>query len=84
MEYVSWPLANIINSLGLSLDIVGVVLLFRYGLPPEDVSRTGAQHLTWGTDPAVREKGSRYVRMSWVALCCLVMGFALQIVSNFL
>ena len=84
MEYITCSLADIINSLGLSLDIVGVALLFRYGLPPEDVSRTGAQHLTWGTDPEVREKARLYVRMSWVALCCLVMGFALQIVSNFL
>ena len=84
MDPITWSLANIINSLGLSLDIIGVALLFRYGLPPENVSRTGAQLLAWGTDPAVREKGRRYVRMSWVALCCLVVGFALQIVSNFL
>ena len=84
MEFVNWPLANIINSLGLSFDIVGVILLFRYGLPPEGVSRTGAQYFTWGTDPEVRGKGRRYVGMSWVALCCLVVGFAVQIVSNFL
>ena len=62
MEFVNWPLAHIINSLGLSFDIVGVVLLFRYGLPPEGVSRTGAQYFTWGTDPEVRGKGRRYGR----------------------
>ena len=50
MDPITWSLANIINSLGLSLDIIGVALLFRYGLPPENVSRTGAQLLAWGTD----------------------------------
>ena len=81
---ISANLGVIINSLGLSLDIVGVVLLFRYGLPPEGVSRTGAQLLSLGTNPEVQEKAKRYFRLSWAALFCLVMGFVLQIVSNFL
>ena len=84
MEHVNWPLADIINSIGLILDIVGVVLLFCYGLPPAGVSRTGAYYLTYGINPEERKKGEHFVRMSWVALCCLVVGFALQIVSNFL
>lgn len=77
-------LAVIINSFGLLLDIVGVILLFCYGLPPEGVSRTGGQLLSVGTNPEVQEKAKRYDRLSWAALFCLVMGFVLQIVSNFL
>ena len=76
--------ASVVNSVGLLLDIVGVVLLFRYGLPPAGVSRTGADVLTWGGGPEARKKGRRYVCLSWVALGCLVTGFALQIVSNLL
>ncbi|MDE2938894.1 MAG: hypothetical protein OXR67_08235 [Chloroflexota bacterium] len=76
--------ADTVNSLGLILDIVGVILLFRYGLPPADVSRTGAQHFTWGYDKNEREKGRVYVFRSRIALVLLVTGFAMQIVSNHL
>ena len=38
----------VVNSIGLLLDIVGVVLLFRFGLPP-DVTRTGARLLDLGS-----------------------------------
>ena len=84
MECITWPLAKIINSLGLLFDIVGVVLLFCYGLPPEGVSRTGAQLLSVGISQEAQEKAKRYVRFSWAALIFLVLGFVLQIVSNFL
>ena len=84
MECITWPLAKIINSLGLILDIVGVILLVRYGLPPEGVSRTGHNLLAWGTNTEVQERAKRYDRLSWAAVILLVMGFVLQIVSNFL
>lgn len=84
MEYFTWSLAGVISSCGLILDIIGVILLFRYGLPPEGVSRTGAILIAWGNNPEGREKGKRYDRLSYVALGCLVVGFLVQIVSNFL
>lgn len=80
--------AEVVNSVGLFLDIVGVILLFRYGLPPEGVSRTGGTILHWGTDKETREKAREkrrhYEFLSWSALGFLVTGFILQIVSNFL
>ena len=75
--------ADIINSFGLFLDIVGVVLLFKFGLPA-DVSKDGNVSLAWGKDEDEAKKWERYKCLSWIALCCLVFGFSLQIVSNFL
>ncbi|MCY4597702.1 MAG: hypothetical protein OXC19_23240 [Bryobacterales bacterium] len=72
-----------VNSIGLGLDIVGVVLLFRFGLPP-NVDRTGATYWTGAPDQEEVRKGRRYDRISWVALALLVLGFALQIASNWI
>ena len=73
----------VVNSAGLLLDIIGVILLFCYGLPP-DVDREGKQILTWGKDEEEACKGKRYDRISWVALVLLVIGFTLQIISNWI
>ena len=73
----------VVNSIGLLLDIVGVVLMFRFGLPP-DVTRTGAGYLTWGVDEGEVRKSKLYDRMSWVALALLILGYGLQIASNWM
>lgn len=73
--------ANCINSIGLFLDILGVVLLFIYGLP-KDMAKDGHQFITANpTDESVR-KYKLYNRLSYVALAMLIIGFLLQIVSN--
>ena len=78
-------LAEIINSLGLALDIVGVVLIFRYGLP-EEVNRTGASYFTNSPDPESEDakKAKRYDKLSRFGLILLVAGFTLQIISNWI
>lgn len=67
------------NTLGLSLDIVGVIMLFCYGLPPK-VFRKGV--LTWRG--ATEKEERRSERLSYVALVLLVVGFALQLWAGFL
>ena len=80
-------IADIVNSAGLLLDIVGVVLLFMFGLPSKVRRETGS-YIIWGADAseqeATRKEYRRYQCMSFIALGCLVTGFVLQIVSNFL
>ena len=82
--------AATVNSVGLALDILGVIFLFRYGLPPDvHLGRAGTNVLYGGGDtPAeIEEKTKRYKRYkrnSWVALGLLVLGFTLQIISNWL
>ena len=74
-----------INSVGLILDIIGVILLFIFGLPSRFVSE-GPPVLSFGEDPdstKQREKQwKRYQCVSWSALVLLVLGFVLQMVSN--
>ena len=75
-----------LNSFGLMLDIAGVVLLFFFGLPVEGVSKFGGQQIIWPSgEEQERLSQERYRRrqlLSRVALVCLVLGFALQLLTN--
>ena len=77
------PSPELVNTLGLGLDIAGVILLFRFGLPP-DVRRNGANYFTWGADEAEAGKAKQYDKTSWSALGLIVLGFLLQIVSTWM
>ena len=73
-----------VNSLGLVLDIAGVCLLFKYGLP-ERLDREGRSYLMLQTHDDAEIRTARfYDRMSYLALVLIVAGFGLQIVSNYL
>lgn len=63
----------------MALDIVGVVLLFRYGLPAEIRFENVMEFdESWGS----ARRRRRYAIASYLALALLVLGFFLQIVSN--
>ena len=71
----------IINIVGLSLDIVGVILLFFYEPPKPEV---GVLLLESAPSKKDRDKLSKVKRtFSKLALILLVLGFCLQILSNF-
>ena len=65
--------SDYLSSIGLGLDIIGVALVFCFGLPPS-IYKAGPDYFTWGT--------KRYNWVSWIALILLVLGFLLQIISN--
>jgi hypothetical protein len=70
------------NTIGLSLDVVGVILIWRYGLP-EHIDRSGHRHLILEqTDEVERDTAERYDRISLVALLLLVTGFVLQLATH--
>lgn len=78
--------ATVVSSIGLSLDIVGVALLFKYGLPAR-VREKGGILLLWPGGKSYDEAGAEYQhykRMSYAGLTCLIVGFTLQLISNFL
>ena len=77
------PLPELVNTVGLSLDIVGVILLFLFGLPPK-VSRGGGVPMEWSGTPEDSRKAKRYEMISWGALAVIVLGFVLQIVSTWM
>lgn len=73
---------TLINSFGLGLDIIGVIILFKYGLP-SDVNRGGAVvKIVSGSQEIPKYK--KYLRWAYFGLSLLVLGFVLQLVSNFL
>ena len=64
---------------GLSLDILGAVLIFKFGLPPE-VSRSGTGALLLeGTDENEIKKARWYDSISREGILLLALGFAFQI-----
>ena len=79
----------LVNTIGLAFDIIGVILVFWFGLAP-DVPRevSGSLFVVNGPTEAEREEVSAkwkyYRRLSYVGLFLLVLGFILQIVSNWL
>lgn len=78
--------ADLVNSAGLLFDIVGAVLIWRFGLPPE-VSRSGASYLVVNPDDSVmaatKKMAARYDFLGRLGLALLIFGFFIQIVSNF-
>jgi len=74
--------ANFINSIGLIFDIVGVLFLFKYGLPSE-VSKDGSIGLSLqGTDLDEIRKWKKYNILSKIGLFFILIGFAFQLFSN--
>ena len=75
----------ILNSVGLLLTIVGVLLLFRYGMPYQ--VRTGGMKLIQfevGNSPDQKQikRERRYDLLGWVGLICIVVGTVCQIIAN--
>lgn len=74
----------LINSAGLVADIIGAIMLWRFGLP-EEFSRSGAVHLiAEQPDEAERAKAKHYDVLAKVGIGLLIAGFSLQLASNFL
>ena len=77
-----------INSIGLFLDIVGVVLLFFYGLPnyvnPAGLEIDALTEIACaGPTPEGMKRWEWHRFWSRAGLVLLIFGFALQIVSNY-
>lgn len=76
----------IVATVGLGLDIVGVCILYRYGFGGTDWTRSDIGYLSWGGPSAAeRERRARLGRvMAPAGLACLVVGFVLQAVAQWL
>ena len=67
-----------ISALGLFLDIIGVLLLWRFGLPP-DIRRSGHSYVLLEVeDESEKKKAKLYDKISHVAILIIVLGFAFQ------
>lgn len=70
-----------IYSLGLTLDLIGVVLVFFFGIPPQ-INPDGAVYLACeGENKKEKEKAKKYDYFSRIGLLSIFSGFLLQIIS---
>jgi hypothetical protein len=75
---------TIVNSIGLVFNVVGAILIWRYGLP-EPLSPTGARYLRTGMiDENDRATAARFTFRAKLGLGLLIAGFLAQLASNFL
>lgn len=73
--------SDIIATIGLLLDIVGVIILWRFGLPPS-VDREGRiRYVAPSKDESEILKARRSDVLSRLAIVLILLGFALQIVA---
>jgi len=71
-----------INTLGLVLELLGVVILFRFGMPFH-VPTGGADMLSAeGIDQAAVALEYRYMIFGYAGLALLVLGTLLQIIAT--
>lgn len=76
--------ASIVNSVGLVIDIVGAIMLWKYGLP-ESIDREGYEPVVVGEqDQSEVNKAKKYDCFSKIGLSMLIGGFFLQLISNFI
>ena len=76
--------SSLVNSLGLVLDIVGVLVIWRFGLPTSS-SRAGHVYLVTGlVDEVEKAKAAKYDLLSKTGLGFVLFGFVFQLASNFI
>jgi hypothetical protein len=77
-------LGMVISCIGLTLDILGALALWKYGLP-QILDRKGAQYLTTGIiNEADATKAAKYDSYSKIGLAMLVLGFVGQLIGTIL
>ena len=69
------------TSAGLVLSLVGVVLLFRYGMPYRVRTRRQPIRVAISSDPRAATLERRYEMLGWLALFLVVLGTICQIVG---
>ena len=75
-------ISNIINSAGLVIDIIGVVLIFFFGISPM-IDSEGSVFITLEQrDELEIRKAKKYKCISRFGLILIALGFIAQIISN--
>ncbi len=68
--------------IGLTLNFIGAILIFFFGLPPR-VRENGASYLLLeGENKDEIKKGKRYRKISKLGLFLLALGFLFQLFGN--
>lgn len=76
IEIMKW-----LSPIGLIFDVIGAILVYRYGLP-EEISRTGAITRVLDQENELETvKAKKYDKYSKCGFYLLILGFLLQFVS---
>jgi hypothetical protein len=80
MNYIY--LIKLSSPIGLILDIIGAILIYKYGLP-EEVSRSGTTVIIMEQeDEDEKLKALKYDKYSRKGFWSLIMGFIFQLISS--
>jgi hypothetical protein len=72
-----------INAFGEVLTLVGILMLFFFGMPYRIRTNGGAVRTTQSTAEGSRLE-ALYQILGWIGLCCAVGGEAAQVAANFI
>lgn len=74
---------NILNIIGLILNIIGVLMLYKYGIP-QMIDRSGAIFLICEKESEEsKSNAKKYDKCSHIALAFIIVGFFFQLLSYF-
>jgi hypothetical protein len=76
--------AQIVSCLGLVLDILGAILIFRFGLPASINPEGHSFLLLEETDEAMKRTAARYDFRGRIGMYLLIAGFAGQLIGQLL
>ena len=72
-------LSTIFTVIGLSLDIVGVIVLFFNGPPVSPILPDGSELIWESSTPEKKALATKKIRISKCALVVIILGFVLQL-----
>jgi hypothetical protein len=76
--------SRILNIVGLVLNLAGILILFRWGMPFRVESHGEVPLATGDVDPRGLALDNIFVRCGWVGLILLIIGVILQIIAQLL
>jgi hypothetical protein len=72
------------TTVGLLLSLIGVLLLFRYGMPYRVRTGGSSIYISSSSDPREAALERRYHKLGWLGLVLIVIGTICQIVGAYL
>ena len=72
---------TILSVVGLSFDMIGVIIIFLFGISPKLDIEGQTYIITGAIDNAEIKKAKIYKRLSWTGLFLVFIGFFIQLLS---
>lgn len=83
-DFISIVSENFASNLGLIFDIIGAIMIFKFGLP-KNISRSGNINIVIEeVDENEIIKAKQYDLKAKIGIILLILGFSLQLMGNFL